>query len=146
MSQNTISKAKILVVEDEFIIWEWLRNSLNNLGYETYSTYFSGNDLLNLIFNTQDNLPDLILMDINLSSSLNGVQIANMIWKKYNIPIIYITAYLTEDEFSKLDLYFPYAYLIKPYRNEDLKKVIDIGLYIGKLNNKIKQLEEKIKD
>src|SRR5205085_7373002 len=81
---------KILVVEDESIVAEDIRNTLQNLGYEVAGIVSSGKEA---IAKAESLRPNLILMDIVLKGNLDGVETAELIRNRLNLPIVYLTAY-----------------------------------------------------
>ena len=82
--------ARILVVEDERITAEDIKDSLNNLGYEVSDLVSSGEEAVKKVEELQ---PDLILMDIRLEGEMDGIDAVEEIREKYDIPVIYLTAY-----------------------------------------------------
>ncbi len=81
---------KILIVEDENIIALDIRSMLEDLGYMVSDIVSSGEESIKKASKTK---PDLILMDIKLKGSLDGVSAGEEIFKQFRIPIVYLTAY-----------------------------------------------------
>lgn len=73
--------------------------------------------------------PDLILMDIMLKGSMNGIQAADQIMEKSDIPVIYLTAYYDSDTLEKAKKTAPYGYIIKPYEDMGLRSAIEMAVY-----------------
>ncbi|MBM9604951.1 response regulator [Desulfopila inferna] len=84
---------RILVVEDEILVGIMLSRKLESCGYEVGDVIINGEEAVRV---TDRERPDVILMDIALSGSLNGLEAARQIRDKYNIPIILFTGYDTE--------------------------------------------------
>ena len=82
-----MTKPKLLISEDEVIIAEDIAACLEDLGYETCAID-TGEDTLDMIRETR---PDLVLLDINLKGSADGVDIGSQIKKEFDIPFIYLT-------------------------------------------------------
>jgi len=89
-----MTKAKILIVEDEFIIAKALSKEIEAYGYDVCALLFSGEDALEIAEKAK---PDLVIMDIRLQGEMNGVEAARQIRNRFAIPVIYITGY-SEDE------------------------------------------------
>ncbi len=68
-------------------------------------------------------------MDINLKNSKDGIETAKEIQKIENIPIIYLTAYSDENTIERAIKTNPISYLLKPFKREELKSTILLGLY-----------------
>lgn len=121
-----MSKTNILIVEDESIVAKDIQNSLKKLGYEVVGVCATGEDAIK---NTEELKPDLILMDIMLKSEMSGIDAATQIREKFNIPIIYLTAYADESTLNKAKVSEPYGYIIKPFKEIDLHTSIEMAMY-----------------
>lgn len=131
----------ILIVEDEMIIAANISLQLTNLGYEVLGIVPRGEEVLACI---QHNLPDIILMDINLKGDLDGIEIASLIQKLYKIPIIYLTANTDEAHFNRAKATNPYAFISKPFKKLDLQRSIELTIIrIDKESTIEKKLELK---
>jgi len=117
-----VLKPKILVVEDESIIAMDLRVTLSRLGYDVTSVV---NNALAAIQKVEQDKPDIILMDIMLGGSLDGIEAAKIISYNHSTPIIYVTALKDEEIMKRAYLPDPYLFLMKPYTENDLKNAIE---------------------
>ena len=115
-------KGRIIVVEDEGIVAMDISKCLSSLGYEIVFVSDSGEKTL---ANLENYKADLILMDVELKGSINGLETARIIKLKYNIPIIFLTAFEDEITLSKIKELSSDGYLIKPFEDEDLKRTVD---------------------
>jgi two-component system cell cycle sensor histidine kinase/response regulator CckA len=88
-----MSKARILVVEDERIVAEDIKEGLQSMGYAVSSVARSGKMVIKMV---KENRPDLVLMDILLKDKMDGIETAEQIRSRFDIPIIYLTAYSDE--------------------------------------------------
>jgi two-component system, response regulator PdtaR len=113
--------AKILVVEDEFIIAKALQVSLNALGYDVIARVSTGEEALAVAVQKQ---PDLVLMDIKLKGALDGVQAAQRIQTVLHIPVVYLTAHSDPATLQRVVYSHPYGFLTKPFTEEGLKQTI----------------------
>ena len=114
---------KILIVEDEMIIAANIAMQLNNLGYQVTGTLPRGEDVIPHI---EENLPDIIIMDINLKGDLDGVDIVHAIQKTFKIPIVYLTANADNANFNRAKLTNPFAFISKPFKKIDLQHTIEL--------------------
>jgi DNA-binding LytR/AlgR family response regulator len=121
-----MSKKKILIVEDEAIVAKDISVCLNRTGYEVLSTFSNGEQALEYLAN---NKPDLILMDIMLAGTMNGIETSAIVKEKFNIPVVFLTAYADEKTISKAKITDPYGYVIKPFKEIDLRTSIEMALY-----------------
>lgn len=134
-----MAKAQILVVEDESIIAEDIRISLEALGYAVPSVASSGEMAIKKV---KENKPDLVLMDIVLYGDMDGIETANHIRSNFNIPVIYLTAYSDEKILERAKITEPYGYIIKPFKERELQINIEIALYKHKIENELKESKE----
>ncbi|QJW89755.1 response regulator [Spirosoma taeanense] len=116
---------KLLVVEDDMIIAANIALQLTKLGYEVSGIVPRGEEA---ILNAETNRPDLILLDISLKGSLDGIDTAHAIHQQWNIPIIYVTANTDEATFARAKKTHPYAYIAKPIRAIELQRAIELAI------------------
>ncbi len=88
-----MSKARIMIVEDEWTVAEEIKMVLQSFEYTVTSMSSSGEEAIQ---NAEKDKPDLVLMDIVLEGEMDGIEAANEIRSRFNIPIIYLTAYADE--------------------------------------------------
>ncbi len=131
-------KIKILVVEDERIVAEDIKKNLTKLGYHVTALVSSGTQALKEV---DSNKPDLVLMDIVLRGKLNGIDTAKTLHFKYDIPVIYLTAYADEDTLSKAKFTEPSGYILKPFENKELHSAIEMALYKYQTEKRLKENE-----
>jgi len=114
---------RILIVEDELIIAAHITQVLTNYGHTVIETITKGEKVPGFIAN---NIPELILMDINLAGQLDGIETAKIIAETAKIPVIFLTANVAEGTFEKSKEAFPYAFISKPFKPEELLRTIDL--------------------
>ncbi|MEE8597115.1 MAG: HD domain-containing phosphohydrolase [bacterium] len=137
-----MSKAKILIVEDERIVAEDIKRTLQNLGYAVCSIVTSGDEAVK---KAEQDSPDLILMDIVLQDEMSGVDAAEQIRTRFNIPIIYLTAYADEKTLERAKITEPFGYIIKPFEERELHSTIELALYKNKTEKKILHLNSVLR-
>ncbi|MBF0319237.1 MAG: response regulator [Nitrospirae bacterium] len=138
-----MSKAKILVVEDEWIIATNLQSTLEDLGYEVTSVVLSGEEAIK---HAEQERPGLVLMDITLHGEMDGIEAADSIKALYDIPVVYLTSNVDEATFERAIDTDSFGYLVKPFEKMELKYSIELAIYKHKmekvLKEKTRQLEE----
>lgn len=117
---------QILVVEDERIVATGIRNMLGTLGYRVPAVVASGEEAIKKAAELH---PDLVLMDIVLQGEMDGIEAAEQIRRRFNIPVIYLTAYADEATLQRAKLTAPYGYLLKPFNERELHAAIETALY-----------------
>lgn len=136
-----MAKSKILVVEDDIIIQMHLQRSLQHLGYNVIKTVSNG---IEAIEEAGKHRPEMVLMDVKIDGSLDGVETADRIKKNFGIPVIYLTAFTDEDTLKRAKITEPYGYILKPFEIRELKTSIEIGLYRHKLEKKVCENERRL--
>ena len=129
---------KILIVEDEATVAESLNDQLIHLGYQVYGTAANGEDALRIMENSN---PDLVMMDIMLEGSMDGVEVASRIHEKKGIPVIFLSAYSDNETLQRAKVTEPFGYLIKPYKERELHTNIEVSLYRHRMEQRVKEHE-----
>lgn len=119
-------KTTVMVVEDESIVALDIEVSLMELGYDVVAKTGSGKDAVAL---ARKHRPDIILMDIMLSSHEDGVHAAGQITSQLDIPVVFLTAYSDKQTLDRVKLTEPFGYITKPYKSIDLSTAIELALY-----------------
>lgn len=110
----------ILIAEDESIIALDIKGLLLRAGYKVHSVVRDGDSLLEIL---NKELPSLIIMDIHLKGKTDGISAANEIWKKCDIPIVFISG--LDYELIKKKLDFSKCEIVKkPFKETELLKAI----------------------
>lgn len=134
---------KILIIEDEMIIAANISLQLTNLGYKITGLIPRVNDVLPSII---QNVPDIILLDINLNDDIDGIELAHIIQKNYKIPIIFLTANADEAHFKRAKATNPYAFITKPFKKIDLQRAIELTLLRVEEENKLENSIEVVNE
>jgi PAS domain S-box-containing protein len=126
----------ILVVEDEAIVAADLQRRLRNLGYGIAGQAVSGEEAIR---EADKKRPDLVLMDIVLKGQMDGVAAAEQIRSRFDVPVIYVTAYADDVTLERAKDTAPGGYLLKPYREKDLKATIEMALHKHQMGRQLKE-------
>ncbi len=117
---------KIMIVEDEELIANLLGESVVQCGYEVSGVFADGDSAIKHIFSEE---VDVLLMDINLQGDLDGIQTAEKIKSIYDLPLIYITGSTDRTILDRAKVTQPDAFLIKPFKIEDVQSNIEMAVY-----------------
>lgn len=118
-------KSSILIVEDDPIISQLIQWRLEKLGYHVSGRAQTAEEALERM---RKEKPDLVLVDINLPGKMDGTDLARRIRKEIHIPFVYLTAFSDEETISRVLDTGPAGYLLKPFKDEELKVTIEIAL------------------
>ena len=133
MESNNIN---VYIVEDESIVAKDIQNSLKKLGYNVLGISNNGADAIKNIVDLE---PDIVLMDIMIKGTMTGIDVAEVIKKEYNIPVIFLTAYADESTLAKAKITEPYGYILKPFKEIDLHSTIEMAIYKHKKDSEVQK-------
>ncbi|PBQ33258.1 DNA-binding response regulator [Sphingobacteriaceae bacterium] len=131
----------ILIVEDELLIAETIHDILLNAGYKSVRIAVSVEEAIEEI---EIRKPGLVLTDIELGQWKNGIDLGNLLHSTYNIPYIFITSHKSADIVSRAKHAHPNAYIVKPFKNEDLLIAIELALFNSSEKNEAHKDEESL--
>ncbi|MCA9976930.1 MAG: PAS domain S-box protein [Chloroflexota bacterium] len=133
-----MTKSRIMIVEDESIVALDIQQRLQRMGYEIVAVAARAETAIQ---RAQEVLPDLVLMDIQLRGELDGIDAADLIYGRFNIPVIFLTAFADEATLQRAKKVTPYGYLLKPLQEQELHTTIATALYRHQIEQKLKESE-----
>ncbi len=131
---------KVLVVEDEFVTGLEIRARLEDLGYEVLGVVDTGEEAIK---KAESLLPDIMIMDITLRGKMSGIESADIIRKKFTIPVIFLTAHSDDNTVEKAIQSEPFGYLIKPIDERALHTTIQMALYKYAMDKELIKSEKR---
>jgi DNA-binding NarL/FixJ family response regulator len=134
-----MSELKILIVEDEPVIAENIAMYLNNYDFTVSAIAYDDEEAINQL---TSNTPDAAILDINLDSALNGIQIADYINKNYQLPFLFLTSYADKETLEKAKAVEPWGYIVKPFNEKTLLASLEIAIsnFAQRSNQQVPQL------
>jgi 1,2-diacylglycerol 3-beta-glucosyltransferase len=120
-----MDKVTVLIVEDERDVAYIMTHTVNRLGFSVVGTENTGEKAIKAV---KELKPDVVLMDIKLSGKMDGIETAEYISKNNKIPVIYVTALTDQKTLERVAVSAPYGYILKPFRDDELRTVIEIAL------------------
>ena len=136
-----MDKTKILVVEDEAITAMSLESILKNLGYQVTSIVNSGEAALSSI---DSNKPDIVLMDIKIKGDMDGIDTAEIIREKFDLPFVFSTAFLDPERIERAKITMPFGYVLKPVQERELKVTLEMAMHTSKIESDRKEAERQL--
>jgi CheY-like chemotaxis protein len=115
------SPLQLLIVEDEPIIALHLHQIVTQLGYVVLATVASGEEAVQ---HAQALRPDLVLMDIGLQGAMDGITVAEHLWRAWQIPSLFITAYSDAGTLGNAARAKPLGYIRKPFEEHDIEATL----------------------
>jgi hypothetical protein len=132
------SQPKVLIVEDEGIVACDLERRLRKAGYAVSAIAPSGEQALRSI---EETCPDLVLMDIHLEGSSDGIAVASEVRHRFHLPVIFLTAYADKATLERAKATEPYSYLVKPVSHVNLASTIDVVLHRHRTEQELRKRE-----
>ncbi len=136
-----MTNARIMVVEDEVLVCKDISARLRQMGYEVACAVGKGADAISMALET---LPDLIMMDIHLRDDIDGIEAAETIHRRIDVPIIFCTAYSNDETLQRAKITAPYGYILKPFDNRELEINIEIALYKHRTERTLQETEGRL--
>lgn len=128
-----MEKHKIIIVEDDEITALNLKLSLQKHGYDIIAVCDNAPQAKEKIEETK---PDVIIIDISLQESSDGIELAKTIRQHYMIPFIYLTSYSDDDIIAEAIKTEPYGYIVKPFDPSSLHATIQMAIFKFEMENK----------
>jgi signal transduction histidine kinase/CheY-like chemotaxis protein len=136
-----LKEKSILIVEDDAIVAIHLKNILAGYGYSTTEPVATGEAAVAAV---AADVPDLILMDIQLAGEMNGISAAQYIRSATDIPIVFLTSYSQAPLPEQAKAAAPYGYLLKPVSPKELLLTVEMVLNRHDLDRQIKESQEEL--
>lgn len=131
-----MTKATILIVEDDGILAAHLMDMISRLGYTTAGPVATGEKAVAL---NAELKPDLVLMDIELAGQMKGIEAAEAILHSSDVPVVFLTGFSHDPLLEKAKIAAPYGYLIKPVPERELAATVEMALHRHSLDQKLRE-------
>jgi len=138
----TSPKVRILIVEDERIIAADLEENLKDMGYEVCGITGFGEEALEL---AAEHRPDLVLMDIKLQGAMDGIETAAEMKARFQLPVVYLTAFSNGEILSRAEVAEPFGFLVKPFQPGELRATIHMACYKAGMEKELREAYAKLK-
>jgi PAS domain S-box-containing protein len=134
-----MSQTTILIVEDEAIVAADLAGKLRQLGYEVAGIVAAGEDAVAQAGSLR---PELVLMDIQLEGPMDGIEAAQAIRSRHDVPVIYLTAHSDAATLARAKHTGPFGYILKPFEERELATQIELALYKHQADRQLREQRE----
>lgn len=140
MSVPEKSSRTVLIVEDELKVGNVVRKQLARKGFDVLAVIDSGEASIDAV---REQRPDVVLMDIHLSGSMDGITAAKQIQGEFDVPVIYLTGDALDETVEEAREAQAYGYLLKPINDRELVTTIEIALYKHEMERRLKESEAR---
>lgn len=120
-----MSRYKILIVEDEPVIAENISLYLDNNDFEVSAIAYDSTDAIEQL---KSNTPDAVILDVNLESEKDGIDIATFINDTVHIPFLFLTSYADKGTLERAKTVKPGGYIVKPFNERTLLASLEIAI------------------
>ena len=134
---------RILIVEDEVLIAEDIQFSLVDLGYDVCEICYDSESALDAIYKLR---PDMVMLDINIRGSRDGIEIAQIISDQYQLPFIFLSSLSDRNTLERAKKTRPRGYLTKPFKDRDLMTTIEMAIFNHREDILKKSLSKELVD
>lgn len=138
-----MAAARIMIVEDNTTVAEDIQDSLQSLGFEITSISASGEDAVS---HAGKELPDAVLMDIRLTGAMDGIAAAEKIYRDFDIPVVFLSAYSDHHLLERAKEAGSFGYLVKPFDERELLAMLQIAIYKAKTEKERRKLQGRMEE
>ncbi len=131
-------QTSVLVVEDERIIGQNLRELLLELDYDAYAIAASADEAL---ARASERCPDVVLMDIRIKGKRDGIDTAAILRERFDVPVVYLTAHADDATLERAKRTEPFGYLVKPVKPQELRSALEIARYKHVMERRLRARE-----
>jgi two-component system, NtrC family, sensor kinase len=135
-------KQRVLIVEDEMITAINIKKLLEERDYSVCGIAMSGEEAIHMY---SEKKPEIVLLDIILQDSKDGIEVALHIRKNSDIPIIFLTAQTDRETVERAKSAYPQGYISKPITTQDLFSALEMAKSQYYLTEALKRSEEKFR-
>lgn len=116
-----MSPARILIVEDESIVALDIESTVLSLGYQVAAVVSNATAAIKIANQSQ---VDLVLMDVRIKGTIDGIAAAQQLWQQFQLPVIFLTASTDQETLERMQAATTLGFISKPFRTEDLSTAI----------------------
>lgn len=116
-------KLNVLIIEDDIIVAMHIEKSVQQFGHHVVGVARSADEAFKI---AENNTIDLVLSDIQIEGNIDGIECSKKLRSLYAVPVIIISAYNDMQTLMNATSLEFAGYLIKPFREEELKTLLDL--------------------
>lgn len=137
--ENNKESATILVVEDEQIVAFDIMDTLKTLGYAVLGPVDTGREALEIV---EKQSPDLVLLDVKIKGSMDGIETAEELRERYRVPFIFLSTFSDDATLARAKKTQPSGFITKSSHKNDLHTTLEMALYRHRMELKVQKHEE----
>jgi PAS domain S-box-containing protein len=125
----------IILVEDEGLVAQDLKRRLEQAGY---NVPLIADTAVGALLGVEHLRPQLVLMDIRLRGPQDGIETADQIRRRFQVPVMYVTAHADKETLERARITEPFGYIVKPFHNVDFRAQIEMALWKHQMEQKLR--------
>ena len=134
-----MANTKVLIVENNNGAAEYLKHQLEALEYTVIDIIPSGVEAIQKAVETR---PNLALIDMMLKGEMDGIEVAEQMRARFDIPVVYLTTHADRELLQRAKITGPFGYMLKPVEERRLQLNIEIALYMHEMERKFKEEQQ----
>lgn len=127
-----------MVVEDEGLVAEDLRETLEAMGHRVAAVTDRGDHALLM---AEELRPDVVLVDVRIRGPLDGVQVAEELVGRLDIPAVFVTANADLPTLDRATRARPYGFVLKPFNERELRAAVAVAVYRHQAERRVRSME-----
>jgi two-component system, sensor histidine kinase and response regulator len=135
-----VRRARILIVEDEHVVARDIKYQLARIGHQVVGFTANADEAAAL---AESSRAELVLMDIRLNGSRDGIEAAREVRERCGLPVIFLTAYADDETLERAAHSEPLGYLIKPFEDSELRTTITLALSKHEAEQELRRSERR---
>jgi len=140
MATDSTVPLRVLVVEDEGLVAADVQRALERGGYEVCGVCADGASAVRV---ARSELPDAVIMDIQLTGPMDGIEAAGVIQRECSCPVIFLTGHAEAATVQRARGVQPYGYLLKPFHESELQSAVELAVSRHAADSRVRESEER---
>ena len=132
---------RVLVVEDEFVVANDIRDSVKSMGHVVSGVVTTGRAAIEVATRER---PDVVLMDIMLDGEMDGIRAAHEISARQNTPFVFLTSFADDDVLRRARAIGPSGFMVKPFDDRELRANIEVAAHRATVTSKLRKTEAQL--
>ena len=137
-----MSPVRVVAVEDERLVAGDLQLRLNDLGYDVPALAASADEAVEAVRTLR---PNVVLMDIRLENGGDGIEVAQIVRERFDIPVVFVTAHADADTLQRARDTGPFGYILKLFDDRELRTAIEIAVYKHDAEKRLRETQTRLR-
>ena len=136
-------QTSVLIVEDDWIVTADLKAILEQYHYQVCGTVSKKDEVISAAI---ENNPDVILIDVSIQDSMDGISLAHRIQSECPTPIVFVTSYEDQSSLEKTESAHAFSHILKPFDEREVHTAVEMALYRKQVELELQQRTEELEE